>query len=148
MTPVLDVVARISEEFKIPWVRRPFDLPLSASGIAWKTRLASKGFGFLRSRFHAKLAKHHCRTTDHFAGFQLTGRYRAAELSKLIRGLPEGTTEFMCHPGRCTDELRSARTRLKASREQELAALVAEETRRALEETGIELVNYHTLDRT
>jgi len=142
---VLDAVARISEEFQIPWVRRPFDLPMSASGISWKTRLASKSFGFVRSRFHAKLAKHHCRTTDHFAGFQLTGRYRAAELSKLIRGLPEGITEFMCHPGFCTDELRGARTRLKESRRQELDALTSAEVRKAIAESGVKLVRYRDL---
>jgi chitin disaccharide deacetylase len=142
---VLDVVARISEEFKIPWVRRPFDLPISANGISWKTRLASKSFGFVRSRFHAKLAKHHCRTTDYFAGFQITGSYDAAELAKLIRGLPQGTTEFMCHPGFCTDELRGVRTRLKESRVQELNALVSPEARKAVEESRVRLVRYRDL---
>jgi chitin disaccharide deacetylase len=53
----------------------------------------------------------------------------------------------MCHPGLCTDELRSARTRLKESRQQELAALVAPATRRALDESEVELVNFHMLDR-
>ena len=28
--PVLDAVARLGEEFDIPWVRRPFDFPLNA----------------------------------------------------------------------------------------------------------------------
>jgi len=145
LPPVLDVVARISEEFRIPWVRRPFDLPMSAAGSSWKTRLASMSFGFLRSRFHAKLANHHCRTTDHFAGFQITGRYNAAELSKLIRVLPEGTTEFMCHPGFCTGELRGARTRLKESRFRELHALVNPEVRKAIEESCVKLVRYRDL---
>ena len=147
--PVLDAVARLAEEFKIRWVRRPFDIPLTAAraGATRLTRATSGSLRILRSRFHRVLARHHCRTTDHFAGFQITGRFRTAELAALIRALPEGSTEFMCHPGRCADELRSARTRLKESREQELAALVAAETRRALEESGVELVNYHTLDR-
>jgi chitin disaccharide deacetylase len=129
--PVLDAVARLAEEFKITWVRRA----------------TSGGLRLLRARFHRVLARHHCRTTDHFAGFQITGRFRTPELAALIRSLPEGSTEFMCHPGRCTEELRSARTRLKESRQQELAALVAPETRRALEEAGVELVNYRALDR-
>lgn len=145
LPPVLEVVAHISEEFQIPWVRRPFDLPMSASGISWKTRLASKSFGFVRSRFHRKLASHHCRTTDHFAGFQITGRYDAAELAKLIRGLPAGTTEFMCHPGFCTAELRNSRTRLKESRRQELDALTSAQVRKAIEESGVKLVRYRDL---
>ena len=43
----------------------------------------------------------------------------------------------MCHPGRCTDELRSTRTRLKESREQELKALVSKDVRAALTQAGI-----------
>lgn len=147
--PVLDAVARIAEEFRIRWVRRPFDLPLTAArGTApWLRRVTSGGIGIVSARFQRVLAKHGCRTTDHFAGFQITGRFRTAELIALIRALPEGSTELMCHPGRLGDELRSARTRLKESRELELAALTAPETRQALAECAIELVNFRTLEK-
>lgn len=146
--PVLAGVARVAEEFRIRWVRRPFDLPMTAAsaGATWGKRAMSRGLAFIRGPFHRVLAQHQCRTTDHFAGFQITGRFRTSELVALIRVLPEGSTELMCHPGRCTGELRSARTRLKESREAELKALTAPETLRALEETGIELVNYRMLD--
>ena len=98
---MLDAVARIAEEFEIRWVRRPFDMPLTARGVPWLKRAASGGLQVLRSRFHRVLARHGCRTTDHFAGFQITGRFRAPELAQLIRELPDGVTEFMCHPGYC-----------------------------------------------
>ncbi|MGA2771887.1 MAG: ChbG/HpnK family deacetylase [Bryobacteraceae bacterium] len=124
--PVLDAVARLGEEFDIPWVRRPFDFPL----------------GLLRGRFHRVLKRHGRRTTDHFAGFRITGRFRTAGLVDLLDAIPNGSTELMCHPGRCGEALRHARTRLKESREHELAALVAPEVRHALERNGIELVNY------
>jgi hypothetical protein len=77
-----------------------------------------------------------------FVGFQITGRFRTRELVELIRQLPEGTTELMCHPGHCTDELRAARTRLKESREAELEALCAAEVRTAVEEAGVRVVSY------
>jgi predicted glycoside hydrolase/deacetylase ChbG (UPF0249 family) len=146
--PVLDAVARIAEEFGIHWVRRPFDLPLTAArgGAPLLKRATSGSLSVMRARFHRVLSKHHCRTTDHFAGFQITGRFRTTELIALIRALPEGSTELMCHPGRATGELRRAPTRLKESRERELAALVAPETRRALAESGVELVNYRTME--
>jgi predicted glycoside hydrolase/deacetylase ChbG (UPF0249 family) len=51
----------------------------------------------------------------------------------------------MVHPGRCREALRHARTRLKESREHELEALLAPETRQALERHGIELANYSQL---
>jgi predicted glycoside hydrolase/deacetylase ChbG (UPF0249 family) len=145
--PVLDAVARIAEEFEIPWVRRPFDIPLTAQsgGVPWLTRATSGSLQVLRGRFHRVLASHGCRTTDHFDGFQITGRFRAPELVNLIHELPEGLTEFMCHPGYCDDDLRRAHTRLKECREHELEALVAPEVRAALVAAGVELVNYRTL---
>jgi hopanoid biosynthesis associated protein HpnK len=145
--PVLDAVARLSQEFGIRWVRRPFDFPMNAAAgpTPLATRLASGAMGLLRGRFQRVLEKHGCRTTDHFAGFQITGRMRTAELAQLLELLPEGTTELMCHPGRCGAALRQARTRLKESREEELEALMAPETRAALQRNGIELVNYGEL---
>jgi predicted glycoside hydrolase/deacetylase ChbG (UPF0249 family) len=148
LPPVLDAVARLSEEYKIPWVRRPFDFPLTPAtrpAIGWAKRATSQALGVVRRRFARVLASHGCRSTDHFAGFQITGRYNAAELAQLIRALPEGSTEFMCHPGICGDELRGARTRLKESRERELQALTSPEVRAALAESGVELVNYRSL---
>ena len=142
--PVLDAVARLGEEFGIRWVRRPFDFPLNAmAGAAPRAKqLTSRALGLLRRRFHQVLDKHGCRTTDHFAGFQITGRFRVAELVELMALIPEGSTELMCHPGRCGPALRAARTRLKESREHELAALVSPEVRSALERNGIKLVTY------
>src|SRR5207244_1858579 len=98
LPPVLDAVARISEEFKIPWVRRPFDLPMTDAAVPMSKRAVNRMFGFARPRFQRILARHGCRSTDHFAGFQITGKYEARDLAALIRALPEGSTEFMCHP--------------------------------------------------
>jgi predicted glycoside hydrolase/deacetylase ChbG (UPF0249 family) len=146
--PVLEAVARIAEEFGIHWVRRPFDFPMHAVrgtvplAIPAVKRLTSAALGLLRRRFHRVLASHGCRTTDHFAGFQITGRFHTAQLVDLMAMLPEGSTELMCHPGRCGDALRGERTRLKESRERELEALIAPEVRAAAERNGVELVGY------
>ena len=145
--PVLKAVARLGEEFGIPWVRRPFDFPLSAVGNRAPSprQWTSRGLGLLRRRFHRVLESHRCRTTDYFAGFQITGRFRTRELVDLIHVLPDGTTELMCHPGKCGEALRQARTRLKESREAELHALIAAEVRHAVEAGGVELVNFRQL---
>lgn len=147
LPPVLDAVSRISQEQGITWVRRPFDFPLNGKpgGVPVSRRIVSRSFGLLRRRFLRVLTSRGCKTTDHFAGFQLTGRFHTQELVALIRQLPEGSTEFMCHPGHCDEELLSAATRLTTSREEELAALVAPETRQALTEGQVELVNYRRL---
>jgi predicted glycoside hydrolase/deacetylase ChbG (UPF0249 family) len=130
---VLDAVACLNETFGIRWVRRPFDFPLNAlRGIVPRLkRVTSGAMGLPRRRFHRVLAWHGCRTTGHFAGFQITGRLRTAELVELLACLPEGSAELMCHPGYCGETLRAARTRLKESGERELEALTAPETRTA-----------------
>ena len=145
--PVLEAVARIGEEFSIRWIRRPFDFPLNAlrGGVPWIKRATSAGMGLVRRQFHRVIERHGCRTVDHFAGFQITGRFRTAELVELLAAIPAGSTELMCHPGRCRDDLRKARTRLKESREYELEALIAPETREALARNRIELVSYPEL---
>ncbi|HEX3875524.1 MAG TPA: ChbG/HpnK family deacetylase [Bryobacteraceae bacterium] len=145
--PVLDAVARLAEEFGIRWVRRPFDFPLNTmrGAVPALKRITSDALGLLRRRFHRVLERHHCRTTDHFAGFQITGRFHVKELVELVGMLPEGTTEFMCHPGRCRESLRAAHTRLKESRERELEALVAPEVKAALVKNEIKLTRYSEL---
>ena len=132
LPPVMDAVARISEEFRIPWVRRPLDAPIP----------------FLQRWLQARLIQHGCRTTDHFAGFDVTGNYNACQLAALIRKLPEGVTEFMCHPGLCTEELQSAPTRLKESRRRELDALVSPQVHAAIQESGVILIDYRNLPET
>lgn len=138
---VLDAVTRIAEEFRIPWVRRPFDFPSRPGGAGWKNRMMRLRAAAFRRAF----ARRGCRSTDWFAGFGLTGDYDARTLAALIRALPEGSTEFMCHPGVCGAGLRDAPTRLKESRERELQALISPEVRAAVREAGVRLVTYRDL---
>jgi predicted glycoside hydrolase/deacetylase ChbG (UPF0249 family) len=144
--PVLDAVARLGEEFNIRWIRRPMDFPLNAVPVPSVKRLTSNALSLMRRRFHRVLTRHGCRTTDHFAGFQITGKFRTQELVALLNVLPEGTTELMTHPGHCTETLRQARTRLKECRQLELEALIAAEVRLALDQNQIALVNYANLN--
>jgi len=133
---VLDAVLRVAREFGVAWVRAPFDHPSA------ETSMKARAIAFAAPRFRRKIAACGLRATDHFAGFDMTGRFGATELAGLIERLPEGVTEFMCHPGYCTDELRGARTRLKESRERELQALTSRMARDAVARANVELTGY------
>ena len=121
---VAEVVGELSERHRIPWVRRPLPKPI------------------LGAMSLARLQRHGCKMTDHFLGYDLTGRFGAAELERVIRSLPEGLTEFMCHPGRLDDELLHARTRLKESRQRELEALTSPAVKTAVQAAGVQLTGY------
>ncbi len=142
--PVLKALLEVARRFDIPWVRRPFDLPLTAArGTgAWRRRTVQGFLRPLRGSFARSIEKHRCRATDHFAGFQMTGAFETEQLIALIRDLPDGLTEFMCHPGRVTEDLRRLPTRLRESRELELRALTDPRVREAAQQAGVALSSF------
>ncbi len=141
LPPVLGAVARLAHEFRIPWVRRPFDFGTEAGARVTKSAVAI-GMRATRPGFRRTLAG--LKMTDHFAGFQTTGELRQTNLIGTLQKLPPGLTELMCHPGKLGPELRAAATRLKESREIELEALVSPDVRRTIDERQIQLVNYRS----
>jgi predicted glycoside hydrolase/deacetylase ChbG (UPF0249 family) len=82
---------------------------------------------------------------DGAIGVAATGILDAPLFRSLIDGIPEGTWEFVCHPGYNDAELRSVRTRLLQSRADELQLLTSAGTRDLLAEKGIRLLSYRDL---
>jgi chitin disaccharide deacetylase len=82
---------------------------------------------------------------DGTLGIEVTGALDATLFRAIARAIPEGTWEFVCHPGYNDDDLRSANTRLRESRETELRVLTTPEARQLLMEEHIELISYRDL---
>ncbi len=144
---VLNAIVKVARRFGVRFIRRPFDLPLGVPSprVPFLKRQTARGISLMRSRFRRILESNGYLATDHFAGFQITGNFEAAQLAGLFAALPEGATELMTHPGYCRAELAAARTRLRESRERELEALCAPEVRAAMERNGIRLSGYRQL---
>ena len=64
-------------------------------------------------------------------------------LVNLLRSLPDGTSELMCHPGYVDSTLESSTYR--AERERELAILTHPTVRDQVDALGIELINFGSL---
>lgn len=140
---VLDAALTVAQRLGVGWIRKPFDAPFGLSpGLRACLAMALRPW---RIPFEDRLRKAGCRTADYFAGFVATGRLDGLWLARLLRRLPQGVGELVCHPGICGPELLAAETRLKASREVELKALCSSRARRAVSEAGIELVSYREL---
>lgn len=142
---VFDALWQVSEEFRIPYIRRPFDLPFTRRAVPWGKRVAARAMRLAQPRIDRMARRLPGRSTDHFAGFVLTGDYTALDLIHVIENLPPGSTEFMCHPGQLGPQLAVAPTRLKESRAQELAALTDPAVREALVRCGVQLCAYRDL---
>lgn len=145
---VRNVVLRLAEEYGIGWVRSPFDIPLIAGGgrTTPRLRLFQKAVQPRAERFRREIARAGLRTTEHFAGFSMTGQLRTEGLLELLRQLPDGATELMTHPGIHDAELEGARTRLKKSRQEEMEALTDPRVVEAAERLGIAVRSFADLD--
>lgn len=84
-------------------------------------------------------------TPDGTLGIVVTGALDGDLFRGIAASIPEGTWEFVCHPGYNDEHLRAAKTRLRVSRETELRVLTMPEARQLLLQEGIELISYRDL---
>lgn len=123
--------------------RRPFrSSQLLAKPGLW-TRYAE--LRFLRrfaSRFREAVERESFVTPDGTLGIEVTGVLDETLFRVIAADMPEGTWEFVCHPGYNDAELLAAETRLRESRETELRALTLPQAREVLRSSGIALISY------
>jgi predicted glycoside hydrolase/deacetylase ChbG (UPF0249 family) len=84
-------------------------------------------------------------TPDGTLGIEVTGALDETLFRAIAQTIPEGTWEFVCHPGYNDADLRAAKTRLRESRETELRALTLPAARSLLSQEGIALISYRDL---
>jgi predicted glycoside hydrolase/deacetylase ChbG (UPF0249 family) len=99
----------------------------------------------LLDNFRACVHEQQMITTDGTFGIVVTGALDLKLFAALVGSIPEGTWEFLCHPGYLDSDLRAVRTRLLQSRVQELQILTSEAARAALERHSVELISWHQL---
>jgi hopanoid biosynthesis associated protein HpnK len=96
-------------------------------------------------RFRATVKEEGFATPGGTLGVEVTGVLDETLFRAIANNVPEGTWEFVCHPGYNDADLKAAKTRLRESRETELRALTLPEARTALSQAGIELISYRDL---
>jgi hopanoid biosynthesis associated protein HpnK len=158
LPPLFSVVVKLAREYRIDCIRCPIEPASSAigpllsvrSGWTRKARqcLLGRGLSTLATLHANKVADAGLHRPEHFYGLSQTGFLDAAILGQLLRALPEGTSEIMCHPGYLDDALQGIPTRLRVQRETELEALTNADIRELVREMEIELISYDKLRQT
>lgn len=150
--PILRPLLRAAKACGIAAVRNPFgpgdSLPVARVVTNFRLAKRSVQMSLLRSfapNFRREVARQGLRTTDGSIGVQVTGILDLELFVEAASSLPEGTWEFVCHPGHNDSDLDGVRTRLRASREQELQVLTSPEARQALERCSVQLISYNDL---
>ena len=149
---VLRPLLRAARSRGVPAVRNPFGqvwpLPLSSllrTRQVWKRFAQLNALRRLAGPFRREVEAHGLRTTDGSLGVLATGSLDVKLFTTMIDNMPEGTWEFVCHPGYNDAELDAVRTRLRQAREQELQLLTSPEAKDLLQRRGVELISYHDL---
>jgi hopanoid biosynthesis associated protein HpnK len=146
---ILNALMRAARICGVPAIRNPFvpAAAVRASQFAGKPRLWKRysQVRMLRSfarQFREKLRRAGLVTPDGIVGVVETGAISASLLRQALANLPEGTWELICHPGYDDANLRSIRTRLIESRDQERRLLTSDDLRTFLHDEKIQLISY------
>ncbi len=121
--------------------------PLRA-GVVLRQGVQARGLKLLARDSRQQAERAGVSTADHFCGIAQTGELTREGVARLLRNLPEGTTELMCHPGYADDALRRTATRLQGSRQKEVEILTDTEIRNLVASQGIRLIDYAFLAST
>jgi predicted glycoside hydrolase/deacetylase ChbG (UPF0249 family) len=112
------------------------------TGVVMKQGVQARGLKLL-ARDARELAEHAgISATDYFCGIAQTGELTREGVEQLVRSLPHGTTELMCHPGYMDSALQKTATRLQDSRQTELQILTDTGIRNLVASLGIRLIDY------
>jgi hopanoid biosynthesis associated protein HpnK len=128
--------------------RRPFrSTALMARPGLWTRYAEVRLLRSFAGKFREAVEREGFRCPDGTLGIEATGTLDESLFQAIARAVPDGTWEFVCHPGYNDEELTAAKTRLRASREIELRVLTLPSARDILLQNGIELISYRDLDR-
>jgi chitin disaccharide deacetylase len=115
------------------------------SGVVLKQGVQARGLKLL-ARDAREMADHAGLVScDHFCGIAQTGVLTREGVETLLKNLPEGTTELMCHPGYVDEKLKRSETRLRESRQVELEILTDPTVRKLVATQGIRLISYQLM---
>jgi chitin disaccharide deacetylase len=149
---VLKPLLRASANCGVRAVRNPFGprRPLRSSELLakpglWKRTAEVRILRAFASKFRASVDRQGFSTPDGTLGIEVTGVLDERLFRAIAETIPEGTWEFVCHPGYNDADLLAANTRLRGSRELELKALTLPAARQLLAERDIELISYREL---
>jgi len=126
--------------------RRPFrSRELMARPGIWTRYAEMRILRHFAATFRASVKREGFATPEGTLGVEVTGTLDERLLRAIAETIPDGTWEFVCHPGYNDRDLQSARTRLRESRAIELELLRLPETRTILSQAGIQLISYRDL---
>jgi chitin disaccharide deacetylase len=112
------------------------------AGVVMRQGVQARGLKLLARDAREQAERAGISTADYFCGIAQTGELTREGVEQLVKNLPDGTTELMCHPGYMDSALQKTATRLQGSRQTELQILTDTGIRNLVASLGIRLIDY------
>jgi len=149
---VLRPLLRAARACGVRAVRNPFGprRPLRSGDLLarpglWTRYVGARILQTFAGKFRQAAKQEGFATPDGTLGVEVTGTLDEKLFRSIADIIPDGTWEFVCHPGYNDEDLQQAKTRLRASREQELRLLTMPAVRELMVKSDIELISYRDL---
>ncbi|HXI75457.1 MAG TPA: ChbG/HpnK family deacetylase [Pyrinomonadaceae bacterium] len=140
--PVFQIVRRLARWVENVWIRNPVgpwrkspDTPMGRWVQRLGLNLTCLSARRLRDGSQPQMP-------DGMYGFEVSGRLTQSALEQILRKIPDGLYELICHPGEDDAETRTRYSHWGYRWAEELEALTARETRLVLQEQGIVLTSF------
>ena len=146
---VLRPLLRAAKDNGVTAVRNPF-VPLKAAALAhllkrpslWTRTSEVAVLRNFHDRFQNEVARAGLKTTDGSFGVIATGRLDSRLTEAILGSIPDGTWEFVCHPGYTDTDLDAIQTRLRKTRNIEAQIMCASGFLPFVKKCGLELVRF------
>ena len=146
---VLRPMLRAAHSCGVRAIRNPFGprKPLESGELLarpslWTRYAEIRILRALSGKFSEAVRKQGFATPDGTLGVVATGALDEPLFRAIAGVIPQGTWEFVCHPGYNDADLQRANTRLRESRETELRVLTMPAARELLAQREIDLISY------
>jgi predicted glycoside hydrolase/deacetylase ChbG (UPF0249 family) len=133
-------------------VRNPFGLLDTALNAEWLQapqlllrRMQMKLLNRYATRFSRAVKDAGMKSPDGTLGILATGSLHLNTFRRILDAMPQGTWEFVCHPGYNDAALDQVKTKLRASRMVERQILTMPQLSDEIKERGIELISFADL---
>jgi chitin disaccharide deacetylase len=140
--PVFQIVRHLTHSMENVWIRNPAgpwrkspNTPLGR----WVQRLGLNLTCLSARGLHARPLP---QMPDGMYGFEVSGSLTRSSLEQILRKIPDGLYELICHPGEGDADTQTRYSHWDYRWAEELGALTAPETRLVLEEHGIALTSF------
>jgi hopanoid biosynthesis associated protein HpnK len=140
--PVFEIIKRLTRGMDNLWIRNPAGPWRKSPGVRigrWIQRLGLNLTCLAARGLHDGSQP---QMPDGLYGFEVSGRLTRSALEQILRKIPDGLYELICHPGEDDAETRTRYSHWGYRWAEELEALTAPETRGILEKQGIVLTSF------